>query len=334
MKAYIDNRLIRRLKNDAEGESNILLQVCHQAGILADDQPLHIIFDWPSLLEYIDLSLIFKMFPKFADEHKLFALLISTLTVEPEKDLLIYLFDQLFVECLTQVKSLPQIDQTFLLSQIKRTRESALSSSTAELFLPALDRYEQQLRENPYHILHDLTLFLAWDRVCVNLAAVFERPSLDSKGQEGLLVLKECLLESFQHITGHGRTVPGFFRLIETLYAYQMREELLENYTDSEWQILCQSAQALRAREELSDVPYIDRAVVDSQDMQIASIEAVKVFTLDSADKVNAGLSLAHYTVEQLKKEAPDWHYSLRSVEVICLQEVEKGLRIETVVRR
>lgn len=181
--------------------------------------------------------------------------------------------------------------------------------------------------------MHDLILYLAWDRVCVHLAIVFENVDQNPNIRNGLEVLKECLLESFQHITSQGKTLPGFFRLVETLYAYQMREEYLQTYTDSEWLILCEGSRALKPRESLGDLLYIDAAVVHDQELNETPKEFLKMFTLEVVEKVNASLSLADYMIEQLKRDDPRWRYNLRPVEIICLREFQGSLFVRQVVR-
>jgi hypothetical protein len=272
-------------------------------------------------------------FPTFDKQNELFTLMIYLLPLEAEKEHLIRAYDQVFVECLTHVKAMPQMDPAFLLKHIQQKMQSLTQAD--KLFVQSLARYEQRLLEYPAHFMHDLILFLAWDRACVNLAIVFEHPSPDVNIQSGLEVLKECLLESFQHITAHGRTAPGFFRLIETLYAYQMREERLQIHTEDEWTILCESASALKPREILGDVWYIDAAVADEEKLKKMEQEneRLKVFTMDSADKVRASLSLARYMIDKLKNETAEWRYSLAPVEVICLKEAGSDMLVDSIVR-
>ncbi|CUI16922.1 hypothetical protein PNK_1305 [Candidatus Protochlamydia naegleriophila] len=332
MKAFITNSLIRKINADgAISEKNLLVEACVEGGLLAAGQPLKLLFDWPAFLESIELGSLFWSFPSF-EQSQLFNFMIAVLAQEEQKDeLLIRLYDQVFVECLTQVKALPQIDQSFLLDQIQKKRRFALFSQAGYLFSAPLDHYERMLVENPYNTLHDLTLYLAWDRVCVNLAMIFENPS--ALKLSGLEVLKQCLVESFQHITGQGRTAPGFFRLIEAFYAFQMREENLQIHTDTEWLVLCQSAPALRPRDSLCDAVYIDESIINSQVIAdpLSEMRKVKILTLDSVDKVKASLSLGRYMIEKLQKEVLDWGYALRSVEVICFREEKAGLAIESV---
>jgi hypothetical protein len=316
MKAFLDNSLINQIKLDPFKEHSFL-QACQTANIPIEKQ--QVVFGWPSLLEYLDLGALFQTFPKFDAENKLFALLISTLESEFAKNDIIDLYDQVFIECLTQVKALPQVNPGFLLSKIRK------KEPLEEMFTAALNAYKKYLDESPSNFMHDLILYLAWDRVCVYLASVFEYQFVHSKFDEGLEILKGCLVESFQHITGQRRTAPGFFRLIEAFYAYQMREENLQKHTEAEWLLLCQSASALTLREDVVDALYIDFAITEAVD---GPDNPLRVFTMDTPDKVAFRIALARYMVEKLKAAFPDWRYKLAPVEIVCVKEGEEGIEV------
>lgn len=332
MRIFFDNKLIQKIAS-SETKNNAFLAACMDADLLADDQLIHVTLGWPSLLEYLNLGGVLENFPTFDYQNELFALILSLLPLDSEKELLIRTYDQVFVECLTYVKALPQMDPDFLLQQIQQKQHSLTQADKP--FNQSLARYEKRLLEHPAHFMHDLILFLAWDRACVNLAIVFEQSSPDVNILRGLDVLKECLLESFQHITAHGRTAPGFFRLIEALYAYQMREERLQIHTEDEWAILCQSASALKPREILSDVWYIDASIADEEKLKRMKQENehLRVFTMDPADKVSVCLSLVRYMINKLKEETSEWRYSLAPVEVICLKEMGSEMRVAAIMR-
>jgi hypothetical protein len=326
MKVFIDNKLLRKLSDSHSKKEEIaFIESCVAAGILKDDQQMQVAFGWPSLLEYLDLGSIFETVPKFNIQNKLFALIISNLALDAEKEILIRLYDQIFVECLTEVKALDQIHPTFLLNQIKKKRQS----HSVGIFALSLDHYERLLIENPYNTIHDLILYLAWDRVCINLAILFEQPELNIR--KGLDVFKECALESFLHIAGQGRTIPSFFRLMEAIYAFKMRQDNLQSHTESEWLTLCQSSRALKDRNVLPDVYYIDAALIDVKSN--TDRDLAKVFTMDSTEKVKAALSLADYMIEKFKMEVPGWHYALGPVEISFVSESESGLSVDTTIR-
>lgn len=326
MRAFIDNKLIEKIaigENPKEVEA--FLETCAKEGILTDGQLVQVSFGWPSLFEYIQQGGVLTTFPQFGDDHPLFALLMAVLTANPERDVVIRLYDQIFVECLTQVKALPQIHPAFLLEMIRQRRHKILSLQIKHIFSSSVEHYEKYLSEDPYNAIHDLTLYLAWDRVCIYLAIVFENMTPGLKIREGLDVLKECLIESFQHITAHGRTAPSFFRLMEALYAYYMRDEQLQSYNESDWAILCQGSQALKPRENLSDVFYIDAAIVSERELKHSQKgkDFFTVLTLDSVEKVSSTLSLAQFMINQLKKEEKGWLYTLCPVEIVCLEEID-----------
>lgn len=329
MNFFVDNPLLRKISTfKNEDQRSSLLKACINAHVLTENQQIQIAFGWPSLLEYLNLGSLFQDFPKFDQQEEPLQEMISILSLQPEREQLIHLYDQLFVHCLTHVKALPEIHPHFLLNQIQE------KSPNPPLFALSLDSYKKAFLENPSHTIHDLILYLAWDRVCVNLAIVFEHLYPKTDILNHLEVLKECLVESFQHITSQGRTAPGFFRLIEALYAYQMRDENLQTHTDSEWLILCQSARTLKPRELLNDIFYVDATLIQKEKVNKVQQEksVVKILTLDSSEVVKASLSLAHYIIEKLKHEIPDWQYTLSPVEVICLKEVENQLIFDSII--
>lgn len=335
MKVFVDNPLIQKIKtHEVETEHDVLLKTLIKADLLASDQPVQVLFGWPSLLEYLDLGSLFAQFRPFDPQNELFGFINTVLTSRLDKDLLIRLYDQIFVDCLTHIKALPQIQAPFLIDLIREKKQSFASSLANQLFSSSLDRYETALFTNPTNTMHDLILYLAWDRVCVDIAIVFELIPSDLNVQDELKVFKNCLLESFQHITAHGRTTPGFFRLLETLYVYQMRQEFLQTYTEAEWLTLCQSSEALKPRESLMDVFYIDAAVVENREIEQSKQEKdlVRVLTLDPVDKVQASLALADHMIEKLKQEESEWRYALSPVEIVCLRDAGRSLLINKVI--
>lgn len=327
MKAYIDTRLIRKfitVKDLKERES--LLNDCCNA-LKTNDKELEFVLGWPSLFEYLGFGFLFENTPKLDQKNKIFASVVEALLMDCDKEVITYLYDQIFVECLTQVKGLPQIHPKVILEEIRK-RKFTLFAHLEDPFTAALNHYEKKFSEDPQNAFHDLTLYLAWDRVCVYLATLFDHTSL--KIHNGLQILKECLVESFQHITQHGKTAPGFFRLVEALYAYQMKDENLQKYSEAEWLTLCQSSNALKPREYLADVSYIDASVVEEKSNDKNSL---KVLVLDSPEKIHASLGLSDYMLGKLKADVPNWNYSFRPMEIICLQEHDKNLVVESIIQ-
>lgn len=323
MKAYLDQKLIYAVeKYIDETQKNPLAEVCQNAGLIKEAEDLEVILNWPALFEYLSYEQIYDTLPNFED-LQIYRLLISYLSSN-EKEIQYYLYDQVFVECLTQVKSLPIVNQSFLIHLIEKKKSLPKFAYEKELFSNSLNWYEKKLKEDPYRLLHDLTLYLAWDRVCISLAVVFEQVLPHPQNINGLNILKECLIESFQHITRDGKTTPGFFRLIEALYAFYMREENLENHSEEDWTILCQSADALRPREILINIPYIDAAIDETKEKDDNPAAPVKVFTLCREEYAAATLSFAKFMINKLKSEG-EWGFSLYPVEMIFLKVAESG---------
>lgn len=300
MNIYIDNKILSRFKTSQDPFILPLLS----GG--------EIVFGWPSLLEFLGQGSLFEQFPVFSHNDPLFANIISTLTTYADNEVLIRLYDQVFVECLTQVKALKQVNLHYLLELI-RIHKRGMS----ELLKPAVERYENRILKDPANTLHDLTLYLAWDRVCVHFGILFDYHNSELPPFCGMEVFRECLLESFQHITDQGRTKPGFYRLLECLYAYYMRDEKIQCYDDEVWQILCKTSTALRPRNRLSDIYYVDNAVFDERNS--ANLAPVKFLTCDQENRVVSGIAFAQYILNTVKGDNLSWHYSLDLAEIECL---------------
>lgn len=140
------------------------------------------------------------------------------------------MFDRIFTEFLAQIREIPELTDSALLG------------------------------ENANEAFHDLSLYLAWDRMCAYCSALFENGA--ETNSMGLYIFKMCLIESYEHITLQGRSAPSFHRLAEALFAYEMREEHLQKHSEEDWTILSKSSQVLNSWDELLDRPYIDLAVV------------------------------------------------------------------------
>ncbi len=329
MNIFIDNTLLQKITEN-KNTLNSLTLICQEAKIIDENQKLHFLLNWPSFLEYLNLGNLFEFSPKFGDQNKFFDFAVSTLSLSVDKEIIFHLFDQIFAECLTQIRALPQIQQAFLINQIQKKRhESCLAEK--EMFAFSLNRLEKFLVNDPYNTLHDLILYLAWDRVCIHLAFIFEYATENINFINGVRVLKDCLIESFQHILAQAKTLPGFFRLMEALYAYQMREENLQNYHESDWLILCQGAQALRQSERVVNIPYIDEAIKENPRFPYSINEPLKAFTMDPMDKIHAGLSLAGYMDRLLENECLRSTH-LKKMEIVNFKEVDSGLSLSIVL--
>lgn len=244
---------------------------------------------WPAFLEYLDLRKgIFQNFPKF-EESKTYSIIQSILQKSTDKDLVVRLYDELFAQVLTDVKSLPEIDPAFLLEKIQKKKEEFF-------FKDSLLSYGNLLTYQPYPVLHDLMLYLAWDRMCVYLGSLFDSPG----SFQGLEILKDCLIESFLHIKAQKKCAPSFFRLVESLYSYFLREENIHLHSKEEWEVLSLGSIALRSRQELVDVPYVDESFASS----------AKVWTLDPKEHVKALNGLSSLIWGKIQKEHPECMFS------------------------
>lgn len=306
MKISIDNQVVRLFSCDADKVLNSPLGT--------EDSFLS--FSWPSFLEYLELGQLLSRLPSFDSSEALFTASVSALCEVDNPEDLFYIYDSLFTEMLKQVKALPEIDPVFLLEKIEEKKSRLSFWEMEKILSPALSAKEKMLRENAPQAMHDLVLYLAWDRMCVCMARLFDYQCADPRFIENLRKLRWCLIESYQHIANQGRTSPSFYRLIEALFYYQMREEHLQLHMETEWQLLTQSFSALKGQNELIDVLYIDHAVVpDSETKE----ELFSHLTLDPPEIVECRLALAHYMIGQIKKEIPQWNYTLSSSNIIHL---------------
>lgn len=284
MSISFDHSVIQKMKEDV-----------HFVHFLKDLKSDHAVYlDWASLLQLLGLENLFEFFPKFGEENPVFKALISILITAVDQETLYELYDQIFVECLTQIKALSQIQQPFLIEKIQAFRTDP---AIASLFTEAFDQLEISLKTDPYATMHDLILYLAWDRMCIQLAILFEFRTENANFIHGISVLKECLIESFLHILNQGKTIPSYFRLLEAIYAYQMREEIIHNHTETDWSILCHSSKILKPSDQLPGIQYVDGLFRKNEGL-------LKLYTLDSEEKIRASLSLAGYVSQLIKQEA------------------------------
>lgn len=309
MKIVIDNHVLRVLVQ----HPTLLME-----NLLLASSENEIRLRWPTLLDYLELDSIFASLPVFDESHPVFVACVKTLYANEDKEVLFYLYDQLFAECLNQIKSLPQINAPFLLQAMHEKQDKSMTEEVKKMLSPALAGYKAILLNNPQDTLHNLILYLAWDRMCMNVARLFNYQSTDAKFIHGLAVLKECLVESYQHITGQGRTFPSLYRMIETLFYYQMREETLQTHTESEWVLLSQIFPLLQAEDKLADVYYIDDALTLKG--QVSRKQSDNTYlTLDSPANVQSKLALAQYVIAKLKTEIPQWNFIFEPTNIVHL---------------
>lgn len=305
MKISVDNQIVKFFSADAEKVLKSPLGV---------DGENYLSFSWPSLLEYLELGGVLSRLPPFDKSQILFTATVAALCEVENPEDLFYIYDSLFTEMLKQIKALPEIDPDFLLQKIEEKKNKLSFWEMEKILAPALAVQEKALKENTAQAMHDLILYLAWDRMCICMGRLFDHQSSHPLFLQNLKKLKWCLIESYQHIASQGRTCPSFYRLIEALFYYQMREEHLQLHPESGWELLTQSFPALKNPNELIDFFYIDHAVVsDSQEKEGEFCH----LTLDPPEMVQCRLALANYMINQLKEEIPQWKYNLRPGNII-----------------
>lgn len=266
---------------------------------------------WAAFLNFLGLSPAFEGMAPFTAETPLFSVAIQALNQQVPQDFLIRVYDQIFVDCLTQVKALPFVNAAFLLERLDDVLHER-SSGNSWIAQWAL-RYKERLTSETSNALHDLTLFLAWDRMCVRCASLFDFHHQDFLPGE-LTVFKDCLIESFQHIWAQKRTTPSFYRLMEALYSFYMRDEKLQDYPEDIWQTLCQAATTLKSRDNPYDISYLDNAFSIAEK---APGEEAFALTLASPEKVRASLKFASYVLSAESLSAASWY--LLPQKIICV---------------
>lgn len=311
MKIIVDNQIARFL---AQNSTKVMEDP------LLSDAENHISFRWSSLLEYVGLGSLFSQLPAFDQTQPLFQASLTTLSANEEKEVIFYIYDRLFAEILTQIKSLPQINADFLLQAIEKQQQKSSFLEVEKALLPTLSHYAEALLENEPYMMHDLILYLGWDRMCVSLARLFDYQSTNPKFIKGIEVLKDCLLESYQHISRQGQVTPSLYRLLESLLFYQMREENLQKHTDEEWEILSKSIKILKEQDKLADFFYIDDAVVEGQTEIVKENSECCFMTLDSSENVTTRITFVQYMLEKIKSEDPQWNYALSLKEIVYLK--------------
>lgn len=230
---------------------------------------------WPTFLACLDLESLYTQLP----ERPFHQICLKTL-LEGDRDQVIHLFDRLFAENLCLIKDLPEINPSLL--QQKPDSRFLFSFSS----------------------LHDLILYLGWERMCISVQGLFDEQSSDGNFLRNLVVMKECLIESYLHIAQDGKTRPSLYRLLEALFFYHMREENLQKHTEEEWKILNQSFPVLKDQSSLADIFYIDD--VSSSD--------VVYLTSEPQEVSNTRMAFANCL---LKKELP--HLDLKEKTIISI---------------
>ncbi len=302
MKLIIDNQIIKLIK----------AEMFKTPDNLFTEQNNQVTLRWPSLLEYLDLGSIFSQLPEFNQTNPLFQATVTTLHSYVDQDTIFNIYDRLFAENLTLIKVLPQLQSVALLQAIEHQPKLAnLEIENALSF--SLKHYKTALTLNNRNAMHDLILYLGWDRMCAWISRLFDYQSQDTNFVKGLKILKECLIESFLHISHQDQTPPSFYCLLEALVFYYMREECLQKHSSDEWIILSQSFQLIKQKDELADFFYIDDGIVKKSKTPSESL----YLTLESSDKVNARITLAELILGKIKSDFPAWNYEFQQNKII-----------------
>ena len=308
MKIIVDNQIVKILSQERLEAINIPL-------LFESDNQIY--FKWPALLEYLGLGSILSSHDQ---TEPLFVASVSALCASSEKEVVYYVYDRLFAEILSQIKGVRQINAQFLLQAIKEKKEKISNKEFQKILFSPLEAIKERLRNNPIETIHDLILYLAWDRVCMLSSVIFNYQSTDSHFIEGIALLKECLIESYQHISRDGRTSPSIYRMMESLFFYQMREERLDLHTADEWMLLSQSFSVLKDPEALADVYYID----DAFEKEGGDKESSDCYlTLDSQDVVKGRFFLINCILNKIQKETREWTLVLRPKKIVSLETLK-----------
>jgi hypothetical protein len=310
MEIIVDNKIVKLFATNPAKTTEIPL--------IADPKN-QIIFRWPSLLEYLELGTIFSSLPPFDDTQPIFKTCIAMLNANEDKEILFYVFDRLFTENLNQIKNLSQIQAPFLIEAINAQRQKTNLLAGERVLSEVLQTCETALKVHTVHTMHDLILYLAWDRMCMCMARIFDYQSTDPVFIKGIEVLKRCLIESYIHITQQGMTVPGIYRMFEALFFYDMREEHLQKHTATDWVILNQSYKTFIGQNELPDFFYIDDAIIPAEELKPENETSECYLTQDPTESVQARLALAQLMLSKLQAEYSQWNYVLQPQKIVCL---------------
>lgn len=286
MRIIVDNHIVKQLNTDP----TVIL-----ANPLFQDSDALIRFEWPSFLEYIGMGSIYSELPVFNHTHKLFDAIVNTLSTHDEEGVVFHIYDHLFAENLKQISAHPRINPGYLVDSIRAKKKTPEFLEAHKILSKTMDDYEINFIDDTANKMHNLILYLAWDRMCVCVSYLFNHQSVEPKYLDGIAGVGDCLIESYQHISQHGRTAPGISRMIETLFYYEMREENLQRHSDAVWELLTKSFPSLKPQDELMDFLYIDNAVIPFE-----KYNNELYLTRDSADIIDTRITLAEYMAEKL----------------------------------
>lgn len=254
------------------------------------------LFNWSSFFGVLEIKMVFEDFSFCEREDPLFQATISSLLEIQKEEDLFYLYDSLFSSCLQKIYSLPWLQAEALFLKMVEQKQKKKGFWQEKL----LDCYENYfLQEGLKKIHQDLVLSLTWDRFCLLSSQLFDFPSKEPLVLQNLARFKDCLIDSYHHIVGQKKSRPSFFRLVNALFYYEVREERIDLHSAFEWQLLTQSFPLLLLDHEISSCSYVDFWV-----NQEKKIEEVKILTVDSLEIVQAKKALSSWFSQKIGADA------------------------------
>ena len=217
------------------------------------------------------------------------ATITSLLEIQEESDLF-YLYDSLFSSCLQKVYSLPWLQLGSFIQEIVDQKKKKKGTWEENL----LESYEKAFRTEGPSKIHDFILSFAWDRFCLLSATLFDFPSQERRFLKNLAKFRDCLIDSYHHIRDQRKSSPSFFRLVNALFYYEVREERIDLHQPQEWEILTQSFPLLLSDDEISSCSYIDFF------MQEGKGEKVQILTVDSLEVVQRKKALSSLFLQKI----------------------------------
>ncbi len=295
MKLIIDNKIAKKL-SDEETINQIF-----------EDRDT-VVFRWPSLFTYLKINPL-KDFSEFDETSPIFQTCLSSLHVCEEKEHLQHIYDTLFIEIISQIKSLAGMNASYFLHKIDECKNKK------KMITDALSPFKMAFLNDTSKTMHDLILYLSFDKMCLCLSKFFDYQTTNKTFISALKILKECIIESYQHITSDGKCFLSFYRLIESLFFYELREENLQKHREEYWKILNQSFSIIEPEVEFPDFFYIDDALKPIQ--APSQLSSVCYLVTEPLTKVQTRLKFANQMLNQLKIEIPSFQYILKEVEII-----------------
>lgn len=272
-----------------------------------------IIFKWPTLLKFLKLDPMPQL--KTWDEtNPIFQLYLKSLFSITEKELLYHIYDMLFAETIGEIKSLKDLSKKNLLEKIENI------SNQNKNIINALQSFQSDFSGSNSKAMHDLILYLSFERMCHCLSKFLDYQTKDLTYTHNLKVLRECLIDSYVHIRSQGNCFLSFYTLIESLFFFEMREENLSKHTDEEWKVLNQTFSVLKQDEGLTSCFYIDDALSELETSKNTSPKSY--LSCESKEIVEIRLNFANVMLKKLQNEIPSFQYVLKPLLIIYSKSI------------